>query len=265
MPIFDHIHPKIIDQILIYVNLCQNAKKQTIDLLWGYGWLKCPAIWLAENNLAHISWKNNFQNRGFVEEHSNIDFHYRTNSIKIYDQCFNKFKKAPVLAHFCSIFPILVAKLFLPENPTLLHTTLDVLLASCQNLEKFSDKISRKVTQKVTQNSTQNHISKHLRTSLNDWLGPSCSTYGVRWVWSNCPREKSLPFLKKYGSKITGACWKQKAFRFTVSPFFFFLLAFPEYGNMKVKPKLLLPDVPLFQQVTCTAHHHLWIQKSTWI
>ena len=25
-----------------------------IDLFWSYGWLKNPAIWLAENILAHI-------------------------------------------------------------------------------------------------------------------------------------------------------------------------------------------------------------------
>ena len=41
-------------------NLCEfvsTSKKSGyfIDLFWSYGWLKNPAIWLAENNLAHIS------------------------------------------------------------------------------------------------------------------------------------------------------------------------------------------------------------------
>ena len=30
---------------------------------------------------------------GFVQEHNNINFHYRTNSVKINDQIFQKFKK----------------------------------------------------------------------------------------------------------------------------------------------------------------------------
>ena len=32
-PIFDHTHPKIFDQILIYVNLYQHAKNQAILLI----------------------------------------------------------------------------------------------------------------------------------------------------------------------------------------------------------------------------------------
>ena len=34
---------------------------QKIDLFWRYCWLKNPAIWLAENILAHISWTKIFQ------------------------------------------------------------------------------------------------------------------------------------------------------------------------------------------------------------
>ena len=33
MPIFDHVHPRIFDQLLIYVNLYQHAKTQAILLI----------------------------------------------------------------------------------------------------------------------------------------------------------------------------------------------------------------------------------------
>ena len=48
------------------------------------------------------------------------------------------------MAHFQSIFPILVAKIFFPENPALSGTTSYRFLAPCQNLEKTNDAISRK-------------------------------------------------------------------------------------------------------------------------
>ena len=56
-------------------NLCEfvsTCKKSGyfIDLFWRYGWLKNPAIWLAENILAHISGTKIFPNMGFVQEHS---------------------------------------------------------------------------------------------------------------------------------------------------------------------------------------------------
>ena len=41
-----------------------------IDLFWRYGWLKNPAISLAENILVHISGTRIFPNMGFVQEHS---------------------------------------------------------------------------------------------------------------------------------------------------------------------------------------------------
>ena len=45
------------DQLLIYVNMYQYAKKSgyLIDLFWRYGQTKNPAISLAENILARIS------------------------------------------------------------------------------------------------------------------------------------------------------------------------------------------------------------------
>ena len=56
------------------MNLYQHAEKgyfiiisgYFIDLSWRCGWLKNPAIWLAENILAHISGTKIFPNMGFV-------------------------------------------------------------------------------------------------------------------------------------------------------------------------------------------------------
>ena len=74
----DHTHfltistQQIFDQLLIYVNLYQHAKKSGyfIDLFCRYGWLKNPAIWLAENILVHISGTKILLKMGFVVEHS---------------------------------------------------------------------------------------------------------------------------------------------------------------------------------------------------
>ena len=41
-----------------------------IDLFWRYGWLKNPAIGLAENILAHISGMKIFPDMRFVQENS---------------------------------------------------------------------------------------------------------------------------------------------------------------------------------------------------
>ena len=43
---------------------------------------------MAESILAYILGTKFFRNRRFVQEHSNIDFHYKTISGKIYDQIF---------------------------------------------------------------------------------------------------------------------------------------------------------------------------------
>ena len=116
------------DQLLIHLNLYQHAKKSGyfIDLFWRYGWLKNPAVWLAENILAHISGTRIFPDMG-------LNFHYRTNSVKIITKFFNIFKKTMFLAHFWSIFPIFLSR-----------TTSYGFLASCQNLEKTNETIPRK-------------------------------------------------------------------------------------------------------------------------
>ena len=66
--------PQFFDQLLIYVNLSQHGKKSGyfIDLFWGYGRLKNPGIWLAENILTHISGTKIFANVQLVQEHSQL-------------------------------------------------------------------------------------------------------------------------------------------------------------------------------------------------
>ena len=69
---FDHVHPKFFDQLLIYVNLYQHAKKSGYfnELFWRYGWSKNPATRLAKNMFAHISGTKIFPNMGSVQEQS---------------------------------------------------------------------------------------------------------------------------------------------------------------------------------------------------
>ena len=64
------------------MNLYEHAKKlgYFIDLFWIYGWLKNPAMWLPENNSAHISKNKIFPNMGFVQK-NNMNVHYITNSV----------------------------------------------------------------------------------------------------------------------------------------------------------------------------------------
>ena len=58
-----------------------------IDLFWKHGWLKSPAIWLAENILTILK---SFSQILYLCRNTanNTHFHYRTNSIKINDQIF---------------------------------------------------------------------------------------------------------------------------------------------------------------------------------
>ena len=66
----DHSHPKKIWSTFNLSEFVSTCKKSGyfIDLFWRYGWLKNPAIWLAENILAHIS--GIFPSMGFVQEQS---------------------------------------------------------------------------------------------------------------------------------------------------------------------------------------------------
>ena len=62
----------VFDQLFIYMNLYQHVEitGYFTDLFWRYGWLKNPAIWLAENILCSISGTKIFPNMQFVQEHS---------------------------------------------------------------------------------------------------------------------------------------------------------------------------------------------------
>ena len=73
-PIFDHTRPQIFWSTFNLCELVSTCKNQVISLFWRYGWLKNPAIWLAENILGHLSGKKNFPNMGFVQDCSKYEF-----------------------------------------------------------------------------------------------------------------------------------------------------------------------------------------------
>ena len=63
-PFFTMSNQKIFDQLLIFVNFYQHAKKKAASSIWFWRdtWFKNPAIWLAERTLASISRTKFFQN-----------------------------------------------------------------------------------------------------------------------------------------------------------------------------------------------------------
>ena len=108
----------------------QYAKKSGyfVNLFYRYVWLKNPAIWLADNILDHIFRTTISQIWDLYRNTANkINFHYRTNSVKI---------KTPILAHFQYIFPPIFGgnKMFL-EIPAQSRTISYGFLAPCENLE----------------------------------------------------------------------------------------------------------------------------------
>ena len=70
-PNSDHAHHKTFWSTFNLREFVSTCKKSGyfINLFWRYGWLKNPAIWLAENILAHISEQKIFPNMTFVQEH----------------------------------------------------------------------------------------------------------------------------------------------------------------------------------------------------
>ena len=88
---------------------------------------------------------------------NNINFHYRPNSVKINNK---------ILAYFGPIFPILKTKKIFQENLALPHTTLHLILASCQNSEKIIHTIPRKHPDK------QKDRRKYGRTERPYFIGP---------------------------------------------------------------------------------------------
>ena len=105
-PISGHANSKIFWSTFNLCEFVSTSKKSGyfIDLLWRYGWLKNPAIWLAENILVHISGTQFFQNMGLCwNTANNTRFHYRTNSVKINDKISINAKNhvfGPFLIHF---------------------------------------------------------------------------------------------------------------------------------------------------------------------
>ena len=123
-------------------------------MFWRYGWLKNPAIWLAENNLAHISGTNISQiwnpRRNTA---TNTHFHLRINSVKTNNQILQQIKKT-VFSPFSVHFPNFGGKKTFEKNPALSRTISYGFLAPCQNLEKTNDTIPRKCTDRQKSGQT---------------------------------------------------------------------------------------------------------------
>ena len=134
-PIFDVTHSKISEITFSFAEFAPGSKKQIHSI---YSFLRCSLIeqlWtflpaFQEQTFSQI-W-DLCRNIG-----NNINFHYRTNSLKLNDQIFKK-------PCSWSVFPILKGKKFLKENPPLSCRTSHRFLAPCQNLEKTDDTILRK-------------------------------------------------------------------------------------------------------------------------
>ena len=77
--------PKVFDKLLIYVSLYQHVK----NLFWRYGWLKnLQTDWL-RTFWPITQGQKIFQIRDLCRNTvGNINFNYRTNSVKINDQIF---------------------------------------------------------------------------------------------------------------------------------------------------------------------------------
>ena len=107
-------------------------------------------IWLIKKSCNLISWEHfgpylrnkNFHNLCRNTEY-NINFHYRSSSVKINDQISQYIEKTQFLIHCGSISPIFGSKK-LPQKIWLSHTTSHGIVAPCQNLEKINDTIPRK-------------------------------------------------------------------------------------------------------------------------
>ena len=87
-----------------------------------------------------------------------MNFHYRTNLVKINDKIFQKIQKITFLTHFWSIFPLFWAKNFFWKI-RLSRTTSYGFLAPRRNLEKTYDAIPRTEgrTDPISQDPTSYH------------------------------------------------------------------------------------------------------------
>ena len=103
-----HFLTMFIQKILIslwFLSICINMQKMTLPLKFVNS-----AIWLAESILVNISGTRLLPKTGLCRiTANNVNFYYRTNSVKINDQLFlKKFKKT----YFWPISPIFAAKSF---------------------------------------------------------------------------------------------------------------------------------------------------------
>ena len=114
MAISEHAQLKLFWSTFNLCELVSTYKKPGyfIDLFWRYGWLNNLAIWLTENILALIPGIKILPKYGTFAGTQQICFYYRTNSIKINDQSFQKILKTLFLVHFWSIFPVFGVKYF---------------------------------------------------------------------------------------------------------------------------------------------------------
>ena len=92
---------------------------------------------MVESILAQISRAKSFPNMRFVQEHAiNVNFHYRTKSVKINDHIFQYIQIKIVFGLFLVRFPYFGGKNFYWKDPALSCTTSYGFLAPCQNLQK---------------------------------------------------------------------------------------------------------------------------------
>ena len=116
-PISSNTHPKNFWSIFNLCEFVSTCKRPGFFyLFWRYGWLKNTAIWLNENILAHISQIFNLC-RNIA---NNINFHYRTNSVKINDN-FSINSKNHVFGPFLVQFLYFGGKNFSGKSGSLMH------------------------------------------------------------------------------------------------------------------------------------------------
>ena len=111
---------KYFDQLLIYVNLYQHAKNQVISLICSGDMVDQKILQSDQlRTFWPISQEPEFSQIWDLCRNTtnNINFHYRTSSVKISYKIFQYIQKILFLAHFCPISPIFEAKIFFLENP----------------------------------------------------------------------------------------------------------------------------------------------------
>ena len=118
--ISNHVHPKLFWSTFNSCEFVSTCKKSGyfMDFIWRCGWLKNPAIWLAENILAHtqkpkffLIW-NLCRNRA-----NNINFIIA----QTYAKFFPQIQKPLFLIRFWFIFPIFGISIFSGKSGSLTH------------------------------------------------------------------------------------------------------------------------------------------------